>query len=107
MYRGTTPTNIFSTNVDLRNYRVYVTYVQNGEIVLEKTNEDITITEEAVEIRLSQEETLKLQPSREVKIQIRYVAPDGTAGASNVMAATVSDILKDGEIEYEADGNIP
>ena len=32
-------------------------------------------------------------------MQIRYVFPDGTAGASNIMTVDVGAILKDGEIE--------
>lgn len=37
MYRGTTPTNVFRTDVDLENASVlFVSYKQNGKVVLEK-----------------------------------------------------------------------
>jgi len=103
MYRYTTPTNVFQTNVDLRNARVYVTYSRNGRVRLEKTNEDMTITEDSITVRLTQADTGALGAagvSKSVEIQIRYVMEDGTADASNIMHATVERVLKDGEIEY-------
>ena len=98
MKRGTTPTNTFKTNIDLTGAAVYVTYSQRGKTVLEKTGEDLDVSAEAVVTRLSQRDTLGFAATEKVRIQIRYVVPDGTAGASNIMAVEVGDILKDGEI---------
>lgn len=101
MTRGTTPTNTFYTSVSLVGATVYVTYEQSGVIVVDKTNSDMTITEDSVSVRLSQEDTLRFQSECDpVYIQIRYVKEDGQADASNIMKTTVKKILKEGVIEY-------
>ena len=98
MKRGTTPLNTFKTNIDLTGATVFVTYTQRGRIILEKTGADLEISEDAVITRLTQRDTLGFDAIQKVSIQIRYVFPDGTAGASNIMTADVGEILKDGEI---------
>ena len=98
MKRGTTPTNTFKTNIDLTGATVFLTYSQRGRVVLEKTSDDLEITAEAIVTRLTQKDTLGFDALQKVSIQIRYVFPDGTAGASNIMTASVGEILKDGEI---------
>ena len=98
MKRGTTPINTFKTNIDLTGATVFVTYTQRGRIILEKTGADLEISEDAVVTRLTQRDTLGFDAVQKVSIQIRYVFPDGTAGASNIMTADVGEILKDGEI---------
>jgi len=98
MKRGTTPTNTFKTNIDLTGATVFLTYSQRGKVVLEKTGDDLEITAEAIVTRLTQKDTLGFDALQKVSIQIRYVFPDGTAGASNIMTASVGEILKDGEI---------
>ena len=76
---------------------MYVTYQQNGETVLEKTLEDVTVTETAITIALTQEETLAFSNGM-VQIQIRAKFLDGAALASNILATSVEKILKDGVI---------
>lgn len=98
MKRGTTPTNTFKTNIDLTGATVFLTYSQRGRVVFEKTGDDLEITAEAIVTRLTQKDTLGFDALQKVSIQIRYVFPDGTAGASNIMTVTVGEILKDGEI---------
>jgi hypothetical protein len=98
MKRGTTPTNTFKTNIDLTGATVFLTYSQRGRVVLEKTGDDLEISTEAIVTRLTQKDTLGFDALQKVSIQIRYVFPDGTAGASNIMTASVGEILKDGEI---------
>jgi hypothetical protein len=98
MKRGTTPTNTFKTNIDLTGATVFLTYSQHGRVVLEKTGDDLEISAEAIVTRLTQKDTLGFDALQKVSIQIRYVFPDGTAGASNIMTASVGEILKDGEI---------
>ena len=98
MKRGTTPTNTFKTNIDLTGATVFLTYSQRGRAVLEKTGDDLEISAEAIVTRLTQKDTLGFDALQKVSIQIRYVFPDGTAGASNIMTVTVGEILKDGEI---------
>jgi len=101
MKRGTTPINIFKTNIDLTGARVYVTYSQSGRVVLEKTDDAVEVAEDAITVHLSQKDTLAFNASlHQVQMQIRYVTSDGTADASNIMTAEVADVLKDGEISY-------
>lgn len=97
--RGSTPTNIFHVNINLVGARIYVTYKQNGQILVEKTNESLEILEDRILSTLTQEETL-LFKTGPVRIQIRYVRQDGTADASNIIETRAEEILKDGEIEF-------
>ena len=102
MYRGTTPSNTFTTAVDISEAAVvYITYKQNGQVVLEKTLSDITFGTEGqthtITVGLTQAETLAFDDSM-VAIQIRARFGDGRAIASNIISAPVRQILKDGEI---------
>lgn len=98
MHRGTTPTNIFRTDVDLTNASVlFITYKQNGKVVLEKTIDDVSIHGEMVEVRLSQRETLLFSEGI-VTIQIRAKFQDGSVIASNLIRTNAREILKEGEI---------
>lgn len=98
MYRGTTPTNVFRTDVDLENASVlFVSYKQNGKVVLEKSLEDVSVKKTFVTVNLTQKETLLFQDGI-VTIQIRAKFPDNTAIASNLIRTTAEEIVKDGEI---------
>lgn len=98
MRRGTTPTNTFSSDIDLTGATVFVDYEQKNRIIIEKTGEDLTVTTDAVTLELTQEDTLAFRPG-EVLIQIRAVFPDGSALASNIIRTTAERIIKDGVIE--------
>ena len=98
MRRGTTPTHVFSVDADLTSAdAIYITYRQNQKNILEKTIEDITVTEKKIETQLTQQETLMFQKG-EVEIQIRVKMPDGSAYASQIMKVPVEMILKEGVI---------
>lgn len=97
--RGSTPTNVFNVNIDLRDATIYITYKQNGKIIVEKTGNDIDVEERKLTTQLSQEETLRFKAGP-VRIQIRYVKSDGSADASNIIETRAEEILKDGEITY-------
>lgn len=99
MRRGSTPTNTFSVDIDLRDATIFVDYEQKGNIVLEKTGDDLTVTEDSITLELSQEDTLKFVPGS-VLIQIRYVFANGAADASNIISTTFERIIKDGEISH-------
>lgn len=97
--KGTTPTHIFNTNVDLTAAVVlYITYKQGGRVVIEKNIDDCEVTTETITVKLTQEETLKLNDTQAVEMQIRARFSDGTAVASNIMTAEAGRILKGGEI---------
>ena len=99
MIRATTPTHIFDTDISLvPAQEIYVTYVQ-GNTRLEKTIEDVKVTDETLELELTQEETLMFAANDyKAAVQIRAKFPDGTAVASNIMNMRVAPILKDGVI---------
>ena len=99
MRQWTTPINTFDTDIDLTDAEViFITYEQGGTTVLEKTIDDVTVTENAVSVKLTQEETGMFDDSLKVKMQIRAKFPDGTAVASNKMETCVGEVLKTGEI---------
>ena len=98
MRRGSTPVNTFDVDIDLTEATVFVTYEQNGVVVLEKTGEELAISEKKIVLTMTQEETLLFRPGK-VLIQIRYVLPNGAADASNIISTTFERIIKDGVIE--------
>lgn len=109
MTRGTTPTNTFTTSIDLDGATIFLTYSQGGNVVFEKTGDDLTLTsttEEGVTTHtitttLTQEDTLALNTDMHVRVQIRAIFANGIAVASDIAELKVGEILKDGEIEYE------
>lgn len=121
--RGTTPYHTFIVPMDPEQLsEVYVTYMQNNEVVIDKTTADITIepVEEELEnasmeepteftissqitLHLTQEDTLKFKfyPAAERNIavvQMRVLTTDGEAYASNPIHERVFGVLKDGVI---------
>lgn len=97
MKRGSTPINTFTVNMDLTGATVFITYKQGGNTIVEKTGSAVTITSTTLVTQLTQEETLAFSQG-EVEMQIRYVFPDGTADASDVIKTKADRILKDGVI---------
>ena len=99
MYRGTTPTNIFTSELDLSTADVvYISYKQLGKVLVEKTKSDITFGDGTMSVTLTQEDTLKFSEDKEVYVQIRARFIDGRAVASNIIQTPAQAILKDGVI---------
>lgn len=99
MIRGTTPTLRFMLpfSVDMLDV-VYITMQQDGDKVIEKTLEDCEKTENVLDVRLTQEETLELESGRTMEIQVRSRLKSGEAVASQIVLVSVDRILKDGVI---------
>lgn len=98
--RGSTPTHTWNNlEVNLKDARVYATYSQSGKVIVDKTNEDMTITEDSITVRLAQEDTLKFKVGV-VEIQFRYVFEDGTSGGSRIFKTNAEKILKEGVIVW-------
>lgn len=100
MYRGTTPTLSFNFDFNLDGFDItalYISFKQESYIVIEKTLEDLEINQNKVTIRLTQQETLKMNPSKVVYIQGRIKIGE-QAFATNVIKTTVGEILKEGVI---------
>ena len=97
--RGTTPTHVFNTSLDLTGAtKLYITYAQRGANLIEKDLEDCTVTSSSVTVVLTQEESLKLDPKSEVEIQIRALISGDVAVASNIIKTEAGKILKGGVI---------
>lgn len=122
--RGTTPYHSFILPLLAEDIsEIYITYLQNGEVILDKGSADVTIdnvvdllenasmenlTEEElnssqVTVHLSQEDTLKFTfyPAARKNIavvQIRLLTTDGEAFASNPIRERIFGVLKDGVI---------
>ena len=99
MRRGTTPTHVFKVPVDLTNAEVvYMTYKQDDRKIVEKTKDDMDITEDQITLTLTQADTLAFADNKEVKIQCRARYPDGKAIGSKVKKVPACEILKEGII---------
>ena len=93
MRRGTTPTHTFLLPLaaaDVKKIRVI--YCQDGENVL--TREDAEISGNIATLQLTQEETLKFNSESRVEIQVRLLAEDDEALASNIITVRVDRLLE-------------
>ena len=129
--RGTTPYHNFILPILVKDIKaIYVTYLQNGQIVLDKTKDDVAITdltdllenasmEELSEeesnssqltVHLTQEDTLKFNFYPAAKkniavIQIRILTIDDEAFASMPINERIFGVLHDGVILDEVEEN--
>ena len=101
MIRGTTPTLEFALpfEVDLI-AEAYVTISQNQSVVIDKSLSELTCAGKTLTVKLSQEDTLKLQQSefKPAEVQICVRMKSGDALASDIMRLHVGRILKEGVI---------
>ena len=101
MYRATTPTITSNIPVDLTEAsEVYVTFAKDN-VILTKTNADLTITSSSVAVYLSQEETLSL-PVGEITAQINWLYTEEGAtkrACSNIVKVNISKNLIDEVLE--------
>jgi len=75
-----------------------LTYVQDGEIVLEKTKADMTVKGKVWSIKLTQQETARFAVGYAVA-QIRLLTTEGDAPASNDMRFYVSGVYNEEVLE--------
>ena len=78
----------------------YVTISQNQSVVIDKSLSELTCAGKTLTVKLSQEDTLKLQQSefKTAEVQIRVRMKSGDALASDIMRLYVGRILKEGVI---------
>ena len=96
MIRGTTPTHTFNLPFDTALIdKIKITYAQNGVVVLTKEKADCSFEGNAVTVKLSQEDTLKLDASR-VQIQVRVLTTGGDALASDIVTKPCGEVLEEG-----------
>lgn len=99
MIRGTTPTLEFIIPFDTGQLsEAFVTLSQNEVIIIDKALTECQCNENKLSVRLTQEETLKLQCDCMTEIQIRAKTLEGEAIASQIIKVNTERILKDGVI---------
>lgn len=98
MIRLTTPQHMFTFPIDPSTYDgIRITYTQGGELILQKTEEDMTFGENNTAwYKLTQEETSRFKPNIDVKFQAHVKDGSGNVYASEIMTLRVQDVL-DGE----------
>lgn len=87
MYKGTTPTFIFTFPPDFDPSlaeEVVLTFSANKrDPILEKTTENLEITSEFIAVFLTQQETLAL-PTGRIHCQINFVYNDGSRASTDI-----------------------
>lgn len=95
MYKGTTPTLLFTTQAELdltRATDIYITLSDmNKRELMTKSGDDLIIEAKRVGVYLTQEETLTL-PQR-IQAQINWTYPNEKRMCSQIMILNVSDNL--------------
>lgn len=102
--RGSTPLLTFNVDVDLREATVYIEFSQRGVIAVEKTGEDLTVEENSISCKLTQEDTLGMRVG-EVEIQISYIFESGDRDNSNILRGMITKVLKKEVIEFSSNTN--
>lgn len=93
MIRGTTPTHTFTLPFDsIMIAKARIIYSQNDNIVLTKTP---TIDGNTLSVKLTQEDTFKLNPNHSVEIQVRVLTPGNDSLASEIIRVPVSRCLEE------------
>lgn len=94
MFRATTPTHTFALPFNTGQLQeIRITYQQNGETVLQKTEADCTLTENEIKVVLTQQETLLFAPDQRVHIQLRVLTTTGQVMASEIEKVSVKACL--------------
>ena len=101
MYRVTTPTHTYTLPMDTATLsEIQVTYKQ-GSVSLVKHYQDgvappgMTVDEDKVMIRLTQEETKAFAAPTPVRSQVRVLTDDGSAYASQQFSIAVGEVLNE------------
>lgn len=96
MIRGSTPTHIFELPIDTSLIKqLRITYVQQQKIVLEKKEQDVTMSGRFIKSRLSQEETLTFDEHIPVKIQLKILTTGGDVLPSQIFVVSADQVLNE------------
>lgn len=99
MIRGTTPTLEFVIPFDTGQLaEAFVSLSQNETVIIDKPLTECQCNGDKLIVRLTQEETLKLECDIVTEIQIRARTLEGEAIASQIIKVNTERILKDGVI---------
>lgn len=100
MRRGTTPTHTFNLPFSTENVsKAKVIYSQEEEVIFAKEDAACEREGNTVKVRLTQEETLRFDCTKVVKIQIRILTKGGDALASDIILVKVDKCLESEVLE--------
>jgi len=109
MFVATTPKHTFTFPVSPEEFkRILITYTQNDEVILEKTEQDLNFEELIVDnqivyvawLQLTQEETKKFDPEiGRFTVQVRALSNYGEAIAGGKHVFSVDSVLNDGVLQ--------
>lgn len=96
MIRGTTPTHTFNLEMETRTIRALrITYKQGEAVVLEKTEDDVTMSGTTIKVKLTQEDTYAFQANIPVQIQLKIKTTGQEVLASRIKTMSVAAILNE------------
>ena len=104
LFRLTSPTHVFIINLDPTEWKSFIiSYSQHGQIILEKTEQDQIIIEDHRQdlqnpgwyllVKLQQTETALFNSNEKCYIQIRCKYANEDVFASEIVAASVNDVI--------------
>lgn len=94
MRQGTTPTHTFTLPISVEMIKtVEITYAQGGKMVLQKGNADVEMTGNKVILRLTQEDTFRLDATKPVQIQLRPLLVNGVVPDTKIMLKNLYESL--------------
>lgn len=100
--RGTSLDRYITVDIDLTDADViFLTFTQGRRTVVEKTKNDLDVSNDHITYRLTQEETLRFDNDKNsppIEVQIRAKWSNGDCARSNIMTTTSGRLLKDGMI---------
>lgn len=92
MKPGSTPKHSFELPFPASELAVaYVTYTQDGHLMLEKELSDFQQEGNVVSYRLTQEETLRFKEGRPVRLQFDFRSHSGVRAPSDIITLTVGE----------------
>lgn len=99
MMRGCTPEHSFSVPLE-EDYiaALWLTFSQDGEVVLEKQKQDCIFDGLTAKVQLSQEDTLKFDEGITIEIQMRLRDIEGRAYKTEIVKAKPTRLLHEGVI---------
>lgn len=100
--RGTTPTITFTTPFNANMITAgFITFTLRGKIIFDVNIRDdaVTVEDEAIKLKLTQEQTLMFDEHDANKVQIRLLLTTDDAVASNEVEIPIGGILREGEIQ--------
>lgn len=96
MRRGTTPTHVFTLPVDVGEISdVRIIYSQGGVAILKKGMSDCTIEGNAINLKLTREDTWLFDSVKLVSIQIEVWTQGNDCMVSDIIIRPVDDCLDD------------